>query len=295
MVPTAELAELADLADVRGWRVVLVGDPLQFSAVGRGGMFGLLVDTYGAIELDRVHRFAHDWERDASLRLRRGDLDVARRLRRARPPPRRHPRPRWSEPPCDAWWEHRQAGETSRCSPPTNETVDRLNQRAQQRRLDAGELDPDRPLRAGGPRPAVRRRRDRHPPQRPAPAYRPRRHGPQPRQMDRHRHPPRPRSHRHRPLTAPCAFPADYVAEHVELAYAPTGHGGQGRTVDRALLVLDRPTESGPLRPDDPRPARNEAFVAAHRRAHRVDVFAHCMATDWIDHPPTPAAPSSPG
>ncbi len=59
MFPTAKLAELADLADVKGWRVVLVGDPLQFSAVGRGGMFGLLVDTFGAIELERVHRFDH--------------------------------------------------------------------------------------------------------------------------------------------------------------------------------------------------------------------------------------------
>ncbi len=77
MVPTAKLAELADLADLKGWRLALVGDPLQFSAVGRGGMFGLLVDTFGAIELDRVHRFDEDWERDASLRLRRGDVDVA--------------------------------------------------------------------------------------------------------------------------------------------------------------------------------------------------------------------------
>ena len=57
MIPTARLAELADLADVRGWRIALVGDPLQFSAVGRGGMFGLLVDTFDAVELDRVHRF----------------------------------------------------------------------------------------------------------------------------------------------------------------------------------------------------------------------------------------------
>ena len=77
MIPTARLAELADLADVRGWRVALVGDPLQFSAVGRGGMFGLLVDIFDAVELDRVHRFHHPWEREASLALRRGDLDVA--------------------------------------------------------------------------------------------------------------------------------------------------------------------------------------------------------------------------
>jgi conjugative relaxase-like TrwC/TraI family protein len=77
MIPTGRLAELADLADIRGWRVVMVGDPLQFSAVGRGGMFGLLVDTFGAIELDRVHRFSNDWERTASLQLRHGDPDVA--------------------------------------------------------------------------------------------------------------------------------------------------------------------------------------------------------------------------
>ena len=77
MLPTAKLAELARLADARGWRIALVGDPLQFSAVGRGGMFGLLVETFGAIELERVHRFDNEWERDASLRLRRGDVTVA--------------------------------------------------------------------------------------------------------------------------------------------------------------------------------------------------------------------------
>jgi len=77
MLPTAKLAEPARLADARGWRIALVGDPLQFSAVGRGGMFGLLVETFGAIELERVHRFDNEWERDASLRLRRGDVTVA--------------------------------------------------------------------------------------------------------------------------------------------------------------------------------------------------------------------------
>ena len=29
-------------------------------------MFGMLVDTHGAIELDRVHRFTNDWERAAA-------------------------------------------------------------------------------------------------------------------------------------------------------------------------------------------------------------------------------------
>ena len=40
-------------------------------------MFGLLVDTFGGIELENVHRFTNDWERDASLRLRRGDVTAA--------------------------------------------------------------------------------------------------------------------------------------------------------------------------------------------------------------------------
>ncbi len=63
MVATPRLAELVDLADRRGWGLVLVGDPLQFAAVGRSGMFGHLVDTLGAVELGRVHRFNHEWER----------------------------------------------------------------------------------------------------------------------------------------------------------------------------------------------------------------------------------------
>jgi hypothetical protein len=76
MAPTATLAELAALSDRHRWRVVLVGDPLQYGAVGRGGMFDWLTDHGPAIELDRVHRFTHPWERHASLRLRRGDTDA---------------------------------------------------------------------------------------------------------------------------------------------------------------------------------------------------------------------------
>ena len=74
MVATPSLARLADLADLNEWRVVLVGDPLQFAAVGRGGMFGWLVEHGPHVELDRVHRFTEPWERDASLQLRAGDV-----------------------------------------------------------------------------------------------------------------------------------------------------------------------------------------------------------------------------
>jgi hypothetical protein len=141
MIPTAKLAELAALADHHAWRVVLVGDPLQFTAVGRGGMFGLLAGTFGAIELDRVHRFANSWEREASLRLRRGDIDVLD-LYHAHD---RLPGGTSTQMECAAvrtWWRHRQAGEDVVLMAPTNETVAVLNERCQQLRIRASEIDP---------------------------------------------------------------------------------------------------------------------------------------------------------
>jgi hypothetical protein len=130
-MPTVELAELADLADVKGWRIVLVGDPLQFSAVGRGGMSGLLVDTFSGIELEHVHRFDNDWERDASLRLRHGDVTVADAYDEHG---RLHggTRNQIERASVTAWWERRQSCAKGLLMSPTNEATERLNQRAQQ-------------------------------------------------------------------------------------------------------------------------------------------------------------------
>jgi ATP-dependent exoDNAse (exonuclease V) alpha subunit len=86
-VSTPKLAQLAQLADRNLWRVVLVGDPRQFAAVGRGGMFGHLVQTFGAVELDEVHRFTNQWETEASLRLRGRRPAGRRRIRETRPHP----------------------------------------------------------------------------------------------------------------------------------------------------------------------------------------------------------------
>ncbi len=140
MVPTARLAELAELAERQGWRVALVGDPLQFSAVGRGGMFSHLVEVCGAIELDRVQRFANDWERDASLRLRRGDAgavevyDQNGRLHGGN-------RIRMEATIVRAGAAARARGDGAAMMAPTNEAVVSLNHRAQQFRARSGEID----------------------------------------------------------------------------------------------------------------------------------------------------------
>ncbi len=284
MIPTARLADLAELADVRGWRLVLVGDPLQLSAVGRGGMFGLLVDTHGAIELDRVHRFTHLWERDASLRLRRGDPDVAD-LYDAHGRLHGGTLEAMERAAVRAWWDHRHAGHTVALLAPTNETVDRLNQRAQQARLRFGELDPDgSTLHLGAVNLYVgdevaTRRNDR-------------RLVTDEGDMVRNRarwtitaiHPDHGLT-----VTGPSGtvrLPARYVAEHVELGYATTGAAAQGRTVDRALVVLDRATDVRNLYvPMTCGRHTNDAFIALHGEDTAVDVFARCLTTDWIDQP----------
>ena len=49
MIGTASLHQLVQLADAHGWRMVLVGDPRQLQAVGRGGLFNeVCADQPGA-------------------------------------------------------------------------------------------------------------------------------------------------------------------------------------------------------------------------------------------------------
>jgi ATP-dependent exoDNAse (exonuclease V) alpha subunit len=56
---------------------VLVGDPAQIGAVNAaGGLLPALAARGHGIELDQVHRFHHEWEAAASLRLRAGDRAV---------------------------------------------------------------------------------------------------------------------------------------------------------------------------------------------------------------------------
>ena len=72
MVGTASLHRLIDIADSVGWRLVLVGDPRQLQAVGRGGLFAELCSSGRSHELVRIHRFSQQWEAYASLQLRSG-------------------------------------------------------------------------------------------------------------------------------------------------------------------------------------------------------------------------------
>lgn len=284
MVGTDRLDQLAALADDRGWRLALVGDPMQFSAVGRGGMFNHLIDTHGAIELDQVHRFANDWEREASLRLRSGDASVADlydlhgRLHGGTAT-------RMDRHALDVWEAARQRGETVVLAAPTNDTVARLNHAAQQRRIAAGQIDGHgRTLDTGGYRLHVgdeiatrRNHRQLHTDQ-----------GLMIRNRDQWTID---TVHRNGDLTVhgrsgTVRLPADYVQGHVELGYAQTSHASQGRTVDRSILLLDTSTDvRGVYVPMTRGRHHNDAYIVTNGEDTALDVFADAITRNWIDRP----------
>jgi hypothetical protein len=74
---TTTLDRISGIAEAAGAKVLLVGDPYQLQPVEAGGAFALLVDRRtDAPELTDIHRFANEWERHASLALRRGEVEV---------------------------------------------------------------------------------------------------------------------------------------------------------------------------------------------------------------------------
>jgi AAA domain/TrwC relaxase len=69
----SHLARIVDLADKAGAKVNVIGDHEQLTSVESGGGMQLLANKLGYTQLAEPVRFAEQWERDASLRLRAGD------------------------------------------------------------------------------------------------------------------------------------------------------------------------------------------------------------------------------
>jgi len=281
---TPKLTQLARLADQHDWRIILMGDPRQFSAVGRGGMFAHLIDSHGAVELDEVHRFEHPWERQASLRLRTGDpaalIEYDRRGR-----VHGGTLQEMEIEVIGAWDEARLRGQTVALMANNTEAVNRLNQLAQQTRVTAKELDPTGPrLRSGGHRilvgdEVVTRRNNRT------------LRTDQGLMVKNRDHWTLTNIHRDRSATVTgrtgtIRLPADYVTENLELGYAQTSHATQGRTVDVGLLLVDSPTDSrGVYTPMTRGREANHAYVVTQDNQTSLDVLTQALTRDWIDQP----------
>lgn len=76
MVPVPDLAAVVRRAAEHGAKVVPTGDPVQLQAVEGGGGMSLLARHGGHVQLSEASRFRQPWEREATLRLRQGDVTV---------------------------------------------------------------------------------------------------------------------------------------------------------------------------------------------------------------------------
>jgi hypothetical protein len=285
MLGTGNLDDLVRLADSQQWRLVLVGDPRQLHAVGRGGMFDELCRAASIHQLATIHRFRHPWEQRASLLLRTGSpkaldaylahgrvsagafgqlaADIARR-----------------------WVDDTAAGRTVAVVAETNDHVDALNDAVQAERRHLGHLG-DCTVRVAGNETVavgdvvVTRRNDR--------AIRTDRGEPI-RNRDRwtvldvHRDGGLTLSHHGGHGTA--TLPAEYAASHVRLGYAATAHGHQGDTVDISLAVITEATTHrslyvGATRGRD----HNQLLVVTDEPDRARDILERVLTNDRADVP----------
>lgn len=250
MVSTKDLNLITTQARAANAKVLLVGDPHQLSPVQAGGAFALLVaDRDNAPELGVVRRFQHEWERDASLRLRAGhrtSIDLYQQNARIVGGPREEILDRLYV----AWRADIDAGRSAIMVAADAATVAELNSRARAARVTSGLAGDGGVTTASGTTigvgdTVVTRRNNRD-------------------------------------LTVPGGWvkngdtwivsallpdgsatltrsgriarsevlvdvPAAYVAEHLELGYAMTAHRAQGRTVDVAHAYVTGTTTREPL------------------------------------------------
>jgi conjugative relaxase-like TrwC/TraI family protein len=263
MAGTMELATLARATSKAGAKLLLVGDDAQLGAVDTGGAFRLIAKESEAASLQEVWRFTADWERDASLALRAGDLSIIetyddhKRLTAGTPDD------------CEvnaytAWLTDTRNNLTSLLIASDNTTVNRLNARARLDRITTGEVEPNGvPLHNGteaglGDR-IVTRLNNRHLTYGTNNFVRNGSTWTVVRRWDDGSLTVEDTDHQ------TITLPAAYVANSVELAYATTVHRAQGITVDTAhLVVTERMTR--PLLYVGMTRGRtaNRAYVATH-------------------------------
>lgn len=77
MLSTELQIELFNVAKKAGAKVLLVGDCRQLSSIQKGGMFEVLAEKVGSVEIIDVRRQEIDWQKQVSESLSRGDLKEA--------------------------------------------------------------------------------------------------------------------------------------------------------------------------------------------------------------------------
>ena len=238
---TFALDELVTATRAAGAKVLLVGDPAQLSAVEAGGMFSALVRDRKALapELTDVRRFVNKWEKTASVELREGSPDAIDAYE-AHDRVTAGNRDQMLEALYGAWKADIEANKTTLMIAGDLGTVAELNARAQGERIAAEQVSGEQVAVAGGSAgvgdQVVTRQNNR----RVATGRRWVRNGDQWSVTAAHRDGSLRLKRAHG--TGEVLLPADYVRQHVELAYASTAYRAQGRTVDTAHAMVSPST-----------------------------------------------------
>ncbi|MDQ0241279.1 MobF family relaxase [Arthrobacter bambusae] len=241
MVSTVQLSALVHQARDAGAKILLVGDPGQLDAIDAGGVLGWLDRQGKTARLSTIWRFENAWERDASLKLRAGDVaaitdyDAHQRIRHGA----------YLDMVDHAylnWQADIQAGRSSILIAADNDTVGMLNERAQADRVIQGHVDAEQAvllgdgMRAGRGDTIIARRNDRTVADSNGDFIR---NGTL---LDVVRVGKRDGSITavRRDTGATVTLHGDYVESAVELGYATTAHRSQGLTVDSGHSVVTR-------------------------------------------------------
>lgn len=245
LASTTTLDRITSLAAAAGAKVLLVGDAYQLQSVDAGGVFALLVDRRpNAPALTEVHRFTQAWEKEASLKLRTGEVEVISTYAR-------HDRIREGDTDqmldtaYQAWRADQQAGRASILVTESAHAVRALNERARAERLlldgatDGREVTLADDVRASVGDLVITRRNDR---------TLQTTHGGWVKNGDRWRitdirHDGSLVVHRVDPSRrGSVVLDATYVREHLDPGYAVTAHRAQGVTVETAHVVVTAAT-----------------------------------------------------
>lgn len=273
MANTAHLDLIRRAVESSGAKLLLTGDHRQLAAVGAGGAFRLVAETGSAYELTEVRRFESRWEGPASLRLRSGDAEALLEYDR-------HGRlqdggtaemTRWKA--MRGWLGDTVMGRRSLLIVNTNEEAAMLSAQCRAELVKLGRVDDSRTAELGlqgveaGVGDVVQARRNA----RQLRGYLANSRGPINRELYRVTEVREDGGITMVPLDAPAesiALPARYVAEHLALGYAVTGHGAQGQTVHTGHYVATPGTDLSAAYPGMTRGTiRNTAYVETQSAA----------------------------
>ncbi len=294
---TFALDELVGAARQAGSKILLVGDGAQLGSVEAGGAFSLLVKDRGDLvaELTDVRRFTSEWEKAASIELRLGnkaaieDYEAHGRITEGT-------RETLLGAIYAAWKNDVDAGKSSLMIAGDSVTVTELNARARADRVLEGTVSNEGLLIADGQTAGVGDEVVTRQNNRLVTTGRTWvKNGD--RWMVTATNSDGSMALRRANGSGEVSLPADYVAQHVELAYATTAYRSQGRTTDTAHAVVSPTTtrevlyvsatrgrESNNLYVDtsfDPDPATGHDGTVSQRTAQ--DVLAGVLANSGAD------------